>query len=73
MRGHCGSSAVCLGDFRLVVVDPAFMRPAEVDQLVGDARKARETLHWRPEVSFRELIRMMVDEDLARLRAEHGL
>jgi GDPmannose 4,6-dehydratase len=49
--------------------DPRFMRPAEVDMLVGDATKARERLGWRPTVSFHELVEMMVDNDLALLRA----
>jgi len=47
-----------------VVVDERFLRPAEVDQLVGDPTKAREKLNWEPTVSFEELIRMMVDADL---------
>jgi len=47
-----------------VVVDERFLRPAEVDQLVGDATKAREKLGWEPTVSFEELIQMMVDADL---------
>ncbi len=47
-----------------VVVDPAFMRPAEVDLLVGDAGKAQATLGWKPEVSFRGLVHMMVDADI---------
>lgn len=47
-----------------VVVDPKFVRPAEVDVLVGDATKARTKLGWRPKVSFQELVRMMVDADL---------
>ena len=47
-----------------VVVDPAFIRPAEVDLLVGDATKARETLDWRPETDFATLIEMMVVADL---------
>jgi GDPmannose 4,6-dehydratase len=50
-----------------VKTDPAFLRPAEVDHLVGDAAKAREQLGWEPRVSFRELVEMMVDADLARL------
>jgi GDPmannose 4,6-dehydratase len=50
-----------------VVLDPAFVRPAEVDLLVGDASKARERLGWTPEVDFEGLVRMMVDADLARL------
>jgi GDPmannose 4,6-dehydratase len=52
---------------RHVVTDPAFVRPAEVDHLVGDASKARAELGWEPRVSFRELVEMMVDADLARL------
>ena len=47
--------------------DPRFLRPAEVDHLIGDASKARAALGWRPEVDFTALIRMMVDADLERL------
>ncbi|HOX25641.1 MAG TPA: GDP-mannose 4,6-dehydratase [Candidatus Krumholzibacteria bacterium] len=50
-----------------VVQDPRFLRPAEVDQLVGDATKAREKLGWKPTVPFEELVRMMVDADLELL------
>jgi GDPmannose 4,6-dehydratase len=53
--------------------DERFMRPAEVDMLVGDAGKAGRVLGWEPNVSFRELIRLMVDADLALLKEEHGL
>ena len=53
-----------------VAVDLRFVRPAEVDLLVGDASKARELLGWEPMVSFEELIAMMVDADLEALRAE---
>src|SRR5438067_5062538 len=52
-----------------VVQDERFMRPAEVDLLVGDSRKARRTLGWKPEVSFPELVEMMVDADMALLKA----
>jgi GDPmannose 4,6-dehydratase len=52
--------------------DPRFMRPAEVDHLVGDATKARTVLGWKPRVSFEELVRMMVDHDLAAQRALAG-
>jgi GDPmannose 4,6-dehydratase len=51
-----------------VVQDPRFMRPAEVDLLIGDASRARDRLGWVPEVSFEELIRMMVDADIDRLQ-----
>ncbi len=50
------------------VQDPRFMRPAEVDLLIGDPAKAREKLGWQPEVSFEELIGMMVEADLKKLR-----
>ena len=53
-----------------VVEDSRFMRPAEVDHLVGDASKARAKLGWEPRVSFRELVELMVDADLERLAAE---
>jgi len=52
-----------------VVVDPRFVRPAEVDLLLADPRLARERLDWRPRVEFRELVVMMVEADLERLRA----
>jgi GDPmannose 4,6-dehydratase len=51
-----------------VKTDPEFLRPAEVDQLVGDATKARERLGWEPRHSFRDLVEMMVDADVERLR-----
>jgi len=47
--------------------DPRFLRPAEVDHLIGDASKAHAALGWRPEVDFPTLIRMMVDADVERL------
>jgi GDPmannose 4,6-dehydratase len=56
-----------------VVVDPQFIRPAEVDQLVGDPSKARRVLGWQPAVSFHDLVCMMVDADLNLLRKENGL
>lgn len=48
--------------------DPRFMRPAEVDLLISNPAKARARLGWQPEVSFRQLIEMMVDADMALLR-----
>ncbi len=51
-----------------VVQDERFMRPAEVDLLIGDAEKAREGLQWRPETSFEDLVTMMVDADLKGLQ-----
>jgi GDPmannose 4,6-dehydratase len=52
-----------------VVLDPSLIRPAEVDLLIGDASKAHRVLGWRPQVGFHELVRMMVDADLAKLAA----
>jgi GDPmannose 4,6-dehydratase len=54
---------------KYVVVDPEFLRPAEVDHLVGDASKARQKLGWEPRVTFRELVELMVDADVERLTA----
>ncbi len=51
-----------------VVVEPTLKRPAEVDRLLGDATKARQKLGWSAKVRFPELVRMMVDADLARCR-----
>jgi GDPmannose 4,6-dehydratase len=51
-----------------IVIDDSLKRPAEVDTLVGDASKARRVLGWEPKTSFEELIALMVDADLERLR-----
>jgi GDPmannose 4,6-dehydratase len=60
---------------RHVKTDPQFLRPAEVDHLVGDASKAKRELGWEPRHSFNELVEMMVDADLERLsqRAATGI
>ncbi len=60
--GHVG---LALDDH--VVLDPSYLRPAEVEHLIGDASKANRVLGWAPEVSFEQLIRMMVDADVALL------
>jgi GDPmannose 4,6-dehydratase len=60
--GHAGL------DWRKYVrTDPALLRPAEVDHLIGDPAKAKATLGWEPSVTFEGLVQMMVDADLARL------
>ncbi len=52
-----------------VVIDPRYLRPAEVDCLLADASKARALLGWEPAVTFRELVKIMVDADIAELKA----
>ena len=52
---------------KYVRIDPAFLRPAEVDHLIGDASKAKRVLGWEPSVSFEKLVAMMVDADIATL------
>ena len=66
--GHAGL------DWKTFVrLDPAFLRPAEVDHLIGDASKARQELGWSPTVDFAGLVRMMVDADLERhSRSSHS-
>ena len=66
-------SSVGLDWENYVVSDPAFYRPAEVDLLVSDPTKAKEELGWEAEVSFEELIQMMVDADLEHLKQVHNL
>jgi GDPmannose 4,6-dehydratase len=51
---------------KYVRVDPEFLRPAEVDHLIGESAKARRVLGWAPTVTFEQLVTMMVDADLAR-------
>ena len=51
-----------------VKIDDQFKRPAEVDLLVGDASKAERELGWKPQTSFEQLIRLMVDADLKLLQ-----
>jgi GDPmannose 4,6-dehydratase len=58
-----------LGDFeQYVTIDPAFVRPAEVDHLIGDPAKAERDLGWKPQTSFQELIRLMTRADIELLR-----
>ena len=50
---------------KYVELDEKYLRPAEVDLLVGDASKARQVLHWQPSTNFKDLVRLMVDADMA--------
>lgn len=56
-----------LDPWKYVEIDPKYFRPAEVDLLIGDASKAKEKLGWQPKVTFRELVKIMVDADIAQL------
>ena len=56
-----------------IVIDKSLIRPAEVDNLIGDSTKARSKLNWRRKVSFDELIKMMIDADLSALKKEYHL
>ena len=75
VRELCERAFSCVGlDWQdYVVQDPRFIRPAEVDLLVADPSKARQVLGWKPDVSFGELMQMMVDSDLKLLKEEYGL
>jgi GDPmannose 4,6-dehydratase len=55
-----------------VRIDPRFLRPAEVDHLIGDASKARRAFGWTPTVDFKALVEMMVDADIRRLQSPHN-
>ena len=66
--GHCG-----LDWTSVVESDPRYLRPTEVDYLMGDSSKIRKKLGWQPKVSFEELVRMMVDHDLELARQEQTL
>jgi GDPmannose 4,6-dehydratase len=50
-----------------VELDPKYLRPAEVDYLIGDAGKAKRAFGWEPKVTFKELVRLMVDADIDHL------
>ena len=65
--GHAG-----LDWKKYVRIDPAFLRPAEVDHLIGDSSKGRAKLGWEPKVNFEGLVKMMVDADVARLSQAPG-
>ena len=64
-KGYCAKTGKLLVD-----VDPKFFRPAEVDLLLGDPTKAEKNLGWRRKVSFKELIKIMLDSDMAKYKGE---
>jgi len=63
-------SHVGLDWHKYVEIDPKYLRPAEVDLLIGDASKAKAALGWQPTVTFQTLVRLMVDADVAALQHE---
>jgi GDPmannose 4,6-dehydratase len=75
VREFLDAAAECAGlDWhRYVETDPRYLRPTEVDFLCGDGSKARDKLGWKPNVSFPELVRRMVEHDLELARQEHLL
>ncbi len=58
---------------KFVEVDARYLRPTEVDHLLGDPSKARKVLGWKPKVTFDELVRVMVDHDMELARQEQTL
>jgi len=62
-KGYCKKSGKCL-----VEVDPRYFRPTEVDLLLGDYSKAKELLGWEPKITFRELVRIMVESDFEEIK-----
>ena len=56
----------------LVAIDPEYFRPTEVELLIGNAAKARETLKWKPRVSYKGLVKIMVEADVAALRGDQS-
>jgi len=75
VRDFCEMAFAHLGlDYRdYVEIDPRYFRPAEVEQLLGDAGKARTTLGWQPKTTVEDLARMMVEHDLELARQEQTL
>lgn len=73
VRDFVTAAFACVGidDWeQYVEIDPRYLRPAEVDHLIGDASKARQQFGWRPKVTFEELVQMMVESDLERISRE---
>jgi GDPmannose 4,6-dehydratase len=75
VREFCEKAFAAVGlDYRdFVEIDPRYFRPAEVEQLLGDAAKARRVLGWTPRTSVSELVTMMVEHDLEMARREQTL
>ena len=63
-RGKGLEEVGLLNGKEIIKVDPRYFRPTEVETLLGDASKAKEKLNWTPKISFEELVKEMIDEDL---------
>jgi GDPmannose 4,6-dehydratase len=55
---------------KIIKIDPNYFRPTEVDNLLGDASKAKRKLKWKPKISFEKLVQEMIDEDLKLAKIE---
>ena len=55
----------------VVKIDPRYIRPSEVDLLIGDTSKAKDELGWKPKVKFKELVRIMVKADYQKQKKRH--
>ncbi len=62
-RGKNLNEVGSLDDKDIVKIDPRYFRPTEVENLLGDATKARKVLNWRPKISFEDLVKEMVEKD----------
>ena len=63
-RGRGVDEVGSFGGKDIIKVDPKYFRPTEVENLLGDASKAKEKLNWVPKISFEQLVKEMIDEDL---------
>ena len=54
----------------IIKIDPRYFRPSEVENLLGDASKAKKKLNWTPKISFKQLVKEMVDKDLKLAKSE---
>lgn len=62
-----------INDKAIIISDPRYLRPTEVDSLLGDAKKARKKLKWKPKITFEELVKEMVSKDIDREKKENNL
>ena len=70
-RGKGLEEVGLLNGKELIKVDPRYFRPTEVETLLGDASKAKEKLNWAPKISFEQMVKEMIDEDLKLAKNEN--